>query len=420
MNIVLPKTLQALSNDHKLQIVSELSKALNVKSPKASGLERTVWATNDEQLLGEAEDELYEILVGPAMENMAELIAALDLSDEPVKLQKAFSLEFLAYEDQLFKSLDNGKHKLSDLINLSKTKRNAFTKLLQEGTEWTKAKLKQIDDIMKQKLPDYAKLAEQFSIRAAFIAKIRSHSDTEMLSTVGAFVDRFPSTIKAAEHEGLVLTLKEQERAKAEGRKVKILPLQPQELRAVEHANLRAGEKIADVSDKHRKAIKQIIIYAINGRWTPQRLAQELFDKFGELNSDFRRIAITEMAMASSDAFLAGCSEGDTVICMVAPDACKYCKKLLEGKEFKVTNDLKLMGTTQDFTHVWVGKSNFGRKAADYVPCIPLHPLCRCRYHTQSRFYKTDENGKQKLKTTVELIQEERIRRGLGLDPNLK
>ena len=416
MNIVLPKTLKDLSNFHNLQIVSELSKALNVKSPKASGLERTVWTTNDEQLLGEAEDELYEILVGPAMENMAELIAALELSDEPVQLQKAFSPEFLPYEDQLFKALDNGKHKLSDLINLSKTKRNAFAKLLQEGTEWTKAKLKQIDDIMKQKLPDYAKLAEQFAIRAAFIAKIRSHADTEMLSTVGAFVDRFPSTIKEAEHEGLVLTLKEQERAKAEGRTVKILPLQPQELRAVEHANLRAGDKIQEISNKHRAGVRQLVIRAQNERWGAQKLAQALFDAFGDQNRDWRRVAITELAMASSDTFIAGCAEGTEVWIPPVEGSCDYCKKLIEGKTFIVTSD----PGADPLKYIWVGKSNYGRLTKEWIPCVPLHPCCRHRLHAFSRFYKTNAEGKPVLKTTVELIQEERVRRGMGIDPNLK
>ena len=415
MNIVLPKTLQALSNDHKLQIVSELSKALNVKSPKASGLERTVWTTNDEQLLGVAEDELYEILVGPALENMAELIAALELSEEPVQLQKAFSPEYLAYEDQLFKALDNGKHRLSDLINLSKTKRNAFTKFLQEGSEWTKAKLKQIDDIMKQKLPDYAKLAEQFAVRAAFIAKIRSHADTEMLSTVGAFVDRFPSTIKEAEHEGLVLTASELGRGRT-GFEVKILPLQPQELRAVEHANLRAGDKLTEISDRHRVGVRQLVIRAQNERWGAQKLAQALFDAFGEQNRDWRRVAIPELAMASNDAFIAGCAEGTEVWIPPVEGSCDYCKKLIEGKTFIVTSD----PGADPLKYIWVGKSNYGRLTKEWIPCVPLHPHCRHRLHQFSRFYKTNAEGKPKLKTTAQLINEERVRRGMGVDPNLK
>jgi len=415
LNIVLPKTLQALSDNHKLQIVYELSKALGVK-PGATSRERDIWTTNDEGLLGEAENELYEALVGPAAENMAKLIAELGLSKEEVSLQKAFSPEYLAYEDQLVKGLDNGKHRLSDLINVSKTKRNAFSKLLQEGSEWTKKKLKQINDIMKQKLPDYAQLAEQFAVRAAFIAKIRSHANTEMLSTVGAFVDRFPATIKAAEHEGLVLTLKEQEKAKAEGRKVKILPLQPQELRAVEHANLRAADKIQEVSDRHRAGVRQLVIQAQNERWSAQRLAQALFDKFGDQNRDWRRVAITELAMASNDAFVAGRKAGDEVWVPPVEGSCDYCKRLIEGKSFTISED----PFADPLKYIWTGKSNYGRTVKEWVPCVPLHPNCRHRLHKFSRFYKVDEKGKPVMKTTAELINEERAKRGLPPDPNLK
>lgn len=415
MNIVLPKSLKELSNGHKLQILSELSKALSIKQ-QVTGLERTMWTTNDEQLLGEAEDELYTILVNSSLENMATLIAGLGLSDEPYELQKAFSPEYLVFEDTLIKAFDNGKHRISDMINLSKEKRKDFIKYLQDGSDWTKKKLKQIDDIMKQKLPDYAKLAEQFAIRAAFIAKIRSHADTEMLSTVGAFVDRFPSTIHAAKHEGLVLTLKEQERAKAEGKKVKILPLQPQEVRAVEHAEMRAGDKIQEISDRHRTGVRQLIIQAQNERWSAQKLAQMLFDKFGEQNRDWRRVAITELAMASNDAFIAGCAEGTEVWIPPVAGACEYCQTMIEGKTFIVTSDVN----ADPMKYIWVGKSNYGRKTKEWIPCVPLHPNCRHALHSISRFYKVNANGKPILKTTVELIQEERLKRGLGLDPNLK
>jgi len=407
--------LKELSNGHKLKILSELSKALSIKQ-QVTGLERTMWTTNDEQLLGEAEDELYEILVAPALDNMATLIAGLGLSDEPYELEKAFSSEYLVFEDILIKGLDNGKHRISDLINLSKEKRKDFIKYLQDGSDWTKKKLAQIDAIMKQKLPDYAKLAEQFAIRAAFIAKIRSQADTEMLSMVGAFVDRFPSTIKAAKHDGLVLTLKEQGRAKGEGRRVKILPLQPQEVRAVEHAEMRAGDKIQEISDKHRTGVRQLIIQAQNERWSAHKLAQMLFDKFGEQNRDWRRVAITELAMATNDAFIAGCAEGTEVWIPPVVGACEYCQTMLEGKTFIVTTDV----SSDPMKYIWVGKSNYGRSTKEWVPCVPLHPNCRHRAHAFSRFYKVNAEGKPVLKTTVELIQEERVRRGMGLDPNLK
>lgn len=414
MNIILPKTLKSLSQDQRQVIIGELSKALGV-SKKAEQLERSIWTTNDEPFLGEAEDQLYEELVMPAMENMAELIAALGLSDQTIALQKSFTPDFMAYEDQLIKALDSSRHRISDLINMSKKKRQGFLKYLQDGSDWTKKKLKQIDDILKQKLPDYAALAEQFAVRAAFIAKIRSHADTEMLNTVGAFIDRFPATIKAAKDESVVLTLKEQEKAKGEGRKVTILPLQPQELRAVRFAEMRAADKLTEISERHRAGVRQLVMQAHNERWTAQRLAQALFDAFGDQNRDWRRVAITELAMATNDAFLAGCVEGDEVWVPPVEGACIYCQKYLENKSFKVSKE-----PGNELTEVWPGKSNYGRKVKDWIPCIPLHPNCRHRFHKFSRFYKVDENGKPKLKTTAELIQEERLRRGMGLDPNLK
>lgn len=410
LNIQLPKTLQSLSNEHKLQIVYELQKALSLGDvkPQAVGLERTIWTTNDEKLLGEAEDELYEILANHSMDNMAELIAGLGLSEE---VQGYEDLD----QDVLQKSLDNGKHKISDLIKLSNAKRKDFLKYIKDGTDWTRKKLKQIDDIMKQKLPDYEKLAEQFAVRSAFIAKIRSHADTEMLSTVGSFVDRFPSTIKASSHEGLVLTANELGRGKT-GVKVKILPLQPQEIRAVEHASIRAGDKLTEINDKHRAGVRQLIIQAQNERWSAQRLAQALFDKFGEQNRDWRRVAITELAMASNDAFVAGCSEGDELWVPPVQDSCNYCKKFIENKSFIVTTNVD----ADPLKYIWVGKSNYGRTVKEWIPCVPLHPNCRHRLHKFSRFYKVNAEGKPVLKTTVELIQEERVRRGMGLDPNLR
>jgi hypothetical protein len=87
-----------------------------------------------------------------------------------------------------------------------------------------------------------------------------------------------------------------------------------------------------------------------------------------------------------------------------------------------VTKDPKKMGITylHEMEYVWVGKTNYGRKVSEYIPCIPLHPNCRHRYHKLSRFYEVGADGRPKLRDVKDLIQEERRRRGLGDDPNLK
>ncbi len=442
LKLTLPSNVKDLSEAQRYVIVEKLSKALDIKPPTpAKDKEHNIWTLNDEPLLAEAEEDIYEALVTPALENMAELIAALGLTYEQVSINKAFSNEFIEYAAELEKA--KGKHsKASDLWELAKQKRQDFLKYIQGGSNWTKKKLKQIEDILKQKLPDSAKIAEEAAVRAAFIAKIRNTTDTEALETLGAYVDRFPKTIEAAKHESVVLTakqvpmpsavvvteaeldeaLRESRENRAKRKQYEILPLQPQEVRTVENAEIRTAEKIIEVADRHRAAIKQIVLQAVNGRWTPQQLAQALLNAFGDQNRDWRRVAITELAMASNDAFLAGCQDGDQVWVPAVVGACKYCQKYLENKTFTITTDPKLMGHTydQEMHYVWVGKTNYGRNVGAWVPCVPLHPNCRHRFHKLSRFYKLDEQGKPILKTTKELINEERARRGLPPDPNLK
>lgn len=425
MQIILPENLKELPSSQKGEVVEAIAKALNVRPvvsiirPELEG--RSVWGRNDEELLADAEDEFYEALIRPDMENMAELIAALGLSEEKVNIEKSFESEFFGFEDILIKAKNNGQHRISDLIRLSKLKRKDFLKYIQNGSNWAREKLQQIEAILKQGLPDYAKLAEKLSVRAAFIAKIRGKADSEALDTLGAYVDRFPETISMAEHEGIVLNLRQKQEAEVQGKKVEILPLQPQEVRTVENGVLRTAEKITEIQDKHRARVKELVLQAINGRWSAQQLAQALFDEFGDQNRDWRRVAITELAMATNDGYLAGCEEGDQVWVPPVSGACKYCVKYLEGKVFIVTHDPAKMGNdyNQEMHNVWVGKSNFGRNTSTYIPCIPLHPHCRHRYHKLSRFYKVVD-GKPVLKTSAELIQEERARRGMPPDENLK
>jgi hypothetical protein len=421
LKITLPESLKDLPEAYKVRVVDEISKALGSTPMKDMQDEKSIWTRNDEELLGEAEDDFYEELVGPSMDNMASLIAALGLTEEEVEFKKSFGEDYFEYEDTLIKAKDSGQHKMSDLIKLANSKRKDFLKYIQGGSNWAKSKLKEIDKILKQALPDYQKLAEKLSVRAAFIAKIRNKADAEALDTLGAYVDKFPETVTEAKHEGIVLNMRQKKAAEEAGLKVKILQLQPQEVRTVENGALRTAEKLTEISDRHRAKVKQMVLQAINGRWSAQQLAQALFDAFGEENRDWRRVAITELAMASNDGFLAGCEEGDQVWVPPVAGACKHCIKYLEGKTFTVTHDPAKMGNTysQEMQNVWVGKSNFGRTTATYIPCIPLHPNCRHRYHKLSRFYKVVD-GKPVLKTSAELIQEERAKRGLPPDENLK
>lgn len=413
LSVKLPKHVLSCTEEEKALIAEELVKALGVAPPSSlrATTERSMWSQNDELLLAEAEDDMYKVLAQINLDRMAATIAALGLSYEDVTRSGDPG-------QMVLEKSDNGQHRISDLIELSKQKRQDIAKFVNRGADWTKKQLQRLDDILKKPI-DYAKVAEEYMLRAAFLAKIRDKQVTEALNMAGAYIDRFPSTIEASRHEGIVLTTRD--RDKAGNKKVKILPLQPQELRTAENAAMRACEKLTEVSDRHRAGIKQVVINAVNARLSSQQLAQQLYDMYGDQNRDWRRVAITELAMATNDAYLAGCDEGDTVWVPPVEGACKHCKTYLEGKTFKVTHDPSKMGATHsdEMSYVWPGKSNFGRNVSTYIPCIPLHPNCRHRYHKLSRFYKV-VNGVPTLKTSGELINEERMARGLPPDPNLK
>lgn len=427
--IALPKSLLSLPEHDREAIVKvllEATKLPKVKDiAKTAGSERSIWARNGDDLLADIEDAFYVEMVDNEAKRLAELCVTLGIIIDDVDIEKAFEPEFHAFEDVLVKSIDSGRSRMStyirELASRSKKQREKFMQWMDDGKALTSKQLKRIDEILKKELPNYQKRAEDYMVRAGFVGKIRGEADRENFETLGALIDRYPSTIKQATDRGVVLTLRHQQKEEAKGRKVTILPLTPQETDAVRHATLHAGDKLTEISDRHISGVRQLVIQAKRERWSVQRLAQALFDAFGDHNRDWRRVAITELAFATNDAYLSGCSEGDTLVGMGAVDACKHCQNLIIGKQVTFTErPPKKESYKTDTEVVWIGKSNYGRRVSEYVAAVPLHPSCRCRWHRISRFYKLDNDGKLVLKDTAELINEERAKRGLPPDKSLE
>jgi hypothetical protein len=427
--ITLPKSLLELSDTDRKEILAVLLEASQLPEtkelPHTGGDEHNIWETNSDTLLGDAENELYILLADHERDTIEDLMLAMGLPFNRDEFTKSLEPEYLAFEDELIKAQDkSGRNRMSDKIKelaaVTKQKTQQFMKWVNDGKSMTKTQMTNIEKILSRNLPNYTKMAESFMTRAGFIGKIRNKADEENMSTLGAYIDRIPNTVEKAQKEGVVLTLREKQKAEAQGRKVKILPLTPHEAESVKHAALHAGDKLTEISAKHIAGVRQLVIQAKRERWTAQRLAQALFDKFGDHNRDWRRVAITELAFATNDAFLSGCSEGDRVIGMGAVNACPHCKRLIIGKEFIIRSTPPERETyTTDTKEIWLGKSNYGRRVAEYVAAVPLHPNCRCRLHKISRFYNVGKDGKLELKSTAELINEERARRGLAPDKSL-
>lgn len=426
LNIQLPKDIQSAPLEVRQAVLDTLRQAMalpqEMKVTRSGGNEHNMWERNHDELTADVEDDFYDYLQMGSAQRMADVFAAFDLSMDGVDMDKSFSPEYEAYVYDLQKSGNkrqakkNAKRLFSELVQASKEKREQLLKFLEDGNPLSKKEMTALNKMMKTKLPEYAVKVEAFMSRAGFLGKIRNQSEKENFSTMGTLIDRFPATIQLSTRESVVLTVQEERVAASEGRKVTILPLTPEEARAVSHATHSAADKVKEVDARQEAGIRQVIIRAKKERWSAHKLAQELFDLYGEQNRDWRRVAITELSMAENDAYLSGLQPGENVVGMGAEDACKHCKALIIGKQFTV---LPKADETQRVSAVWAGKTNYGRKVAEYVPCAPLHPNCRCRWHRLSRFYKLDDNGKHVLKTTAELINEERVRRGMAPDPNL-
>lgn len=130
----------------------------------------------------------------------------------------------------------------------------------------------------------------------------------------------------------------------------------------------RAALHISNLTEKMRSKMKDVILEHVQAQILGQKegtnkiLATRLFDEFGLLNRDFRRIAITEAGEACLTGFIAARPFGSKVIRREAyRGACAFCRSI-DGLTFEVVdpNAPEKDGKTQ----VWVGKTNAGRSAS--------------------------------------------------------
>jgi hypothetical protein len=165
----------------------------------------------------------------------------------------------------------------------------------------------------------------------------------------------------------------------------------PYEQAALAWTRQRGLEYAQHLTEDARHALVASMIDSRMASESPKGLERRLLDGFGQLNRDWRRIALTESAMAVQNAILGSVdpAEGWVAVWTAAPNACPYCLAQ-HHRKFRVVapNDPKRNGDTD----LWVGKSNIGRSAHKYStklgrfrekpemwwPCVPCHPNCAC------------------------------------------
>lgn len=156
----------------------------------------------------------------------------------------------------------------------------------------------------------------------------------------------------------------------------------------VDIAEESMGNKITRMNQNVIYEVRESIIGGVMERKSRKEISQDLFNRMGNINRDWERIADTEIVQASNTAFLketvADAAPGDAVyfrrVEMRDDYVCKYCDKI-RGMVVR-WSETPLMSEDIDDKHakkaIWEGKTNIGRKAADYwIPAGPVHPWCR-------------------------------------------
>jgi hypothetical protein len=136
----------------------------------------------------------------------------------------------------------------------------------------------------------------------------------------------------------------------------------------MDYGAARCTEAVVSVVGAHKQALKQIILDYQRAQILGDRsvtfesLQTKLLDRFGVLNADWRRLAITEAGENANQGIIASLQPGARVRRLEQyRAACGFCRKI-DGMVLEVV--APDAADKDDWTQVWVGKTNVGRSAA--------------------------------------------------------
>lgn len=125
----------------------------------------------------------------------------------------------------------------------------------------------------------------------------------------------------------------------------------------LEWAKVHAAENVQGWSNTARSRLRKLLIQAAEQRWPARKLQRQLFERFFELNRDWRRLALSETNESYNQGWIAG-RTGKRVRRIEMVDACAFCRKI-HGEVFTVVSPTK--EPKDGWKEVWPGKTNVGR-----------------------------------------------------------
>ncbi len=182
----------------------------------------------------------------------------------------------------------------------------------------------------------------------------------------------------------------------------------------MDYAQTYGAELIVDFTDQARRTVKRIVLEhakqaalaGISPTANAKAVEQSLRDALGDMNRDWRRIALTEVGEAANQGLVASLPVGSYVRRVeMYQGACAFCRKI-DGLVVQIVSPDQ-EGKDWD-TQIWVGKTNVGRSASPrkrvgnvlvertdsemWKPAAGLmHPLCRGQWLALNSQAQRDE-----------------------------
>lgn len=140
--------------------------------------------------------------------------------------------------------------------------------------------------------------------------------------------------------------------------------------------------KLLQWANSFRDDIRWQISEGMREGITKEQLSKRLEERWEKHGQHFTQIVVTEINTMFNSSYLLALPEYSYVTVPPINDnkVCKYCKRLLEGKTFKVLHEAPENPTREQLEgYMWPGKSVIGVPQTKWFPAVPQHSSCRHR-----------------------------------------
>lgn len=239
-----------------------------------------------------------------------------------------------------------------------------------------------IDLVMQTYMPaDHLQAeAEWLSVRSGLMGKVQANMAEATAKQADKILAALPSSVSAA---------------------AQLFGMAQAERQVLEFARLRAGEHVTSMADGVRHKLRAMVAADLEQRSLgsapagSSSLQTKLLDAFGEMNRDWRRIAVTEAGEAQLQGYIANLKPGAKVKRVERYNgACAFCRRI-DGKVATVVDPAAQEKDPDN--EIWLGKNNIGRSASPrkrvgdllvdrephemwWLPAGLAHPHCRGRW----------------------------------------